>query len=208
MPESIELFPDGVTRLAPQTGTSFLLKKGQRLSVIDPNGCQVADLLAFNAADQNEVISNGRTFDYAKRIYLTTGDKLYSNRSNSLLRIVEDTVGRHDFLITPCSQATFRILYVENKAAPSCFGNFAHVLEKHGIGEDRIPVPFNCFMNVLVDGKTGGFEILPPVTRPGDHIDFVAEIDLVVALTACSAGRSNGGTCKPIDYSISETVEA
>lgn len=35
------------------------------LTVIDPQGCQVSDLLAFAASDVREVISNGRTFDYS-----------------------------------------------------------------------------------------------------------------------------------------------
>src|SRR3546814_7697059 len=67
-----------------------------------------SDLLAFNAADLDEVISSGRSLDYAEKIYLTTGDTLYSNRSNPQLEIVEDSVGRHDFLLTPCSVDTFR----------------------------------------------------------------------------------------------------
>ena len=58
-----------------------------------------------------EVISSGRSLDYASKIYLTTGDPIYSNRSNIMLRIVEDKVGRHDFLLTPCSRETFRIIY-------------------------------------------------------------------------------------------------
>lgn len=203
MSESVQDLPDGSKQLSPRTGTSFLLNKGQRLTVIDPNGCQVADLLAFNAIDKDEVISNGRTFDYAKRIYLTTSDMIYSNRSNVLLRIVDDTVGRHDFLMTPCSKDTFRILFGDENPVPGCFGNFAFALERYGIAADRIPVPFNCFMNVPVDGTTGEFAIKPPITRPGDHIDFIAETDLIVALTACSAGRTNAGTFKPIVYRIS-----
>ena len=77
------------------------------LTVIDPKGEQVADLLAFNADDIDEVISSGRTLDYAESIYLTMGNSLYSNRSRVMLEIIGDTVGRHDFLLTPCSVDTF-----------------------------------------------------------------------------------------------------
>ena len=94
-----------------RSGVAFRLGRGETLVVIDPYGEQVADLLAFNAHDVGEVISSGRTLDYAARIYLTTGDKLYSNRSTIMLEIVSDTVGRHDFLLTPCSADTFRLLY-------------------------------------------------------------------------------------------------
>src|SRR3546814_19808017 len=86
-------------RIPERSGTAFELRRGETLVVIDPMGVQVADLLAFNAADLDEVISSGRSLDYAEKIYLTTGDTLYSNRSNPQLEIVEDSVGRHDFLL-------------------------------------------------------------------------------------------------------------
>ena len=136
------------------------------------------------------------------RSYLTTGDPLYSNRSNVLLRIVEDTVGRHDFLLTPCSADTFRIIYGDTDPHRGCFGNLAAALAPYGIGEDRIPVAFNCFMNVPVDGATGKLEVLPPLSRAGDRIVFRAARDLLIGLTACSAPASNGGSFKPIHYRI------
>ncbi len=188
--------------IAERSGVAFLLAAGERLVVIDPKGEQVADLLAFNADDLDEVISSGRTLDYAERIYLTTGDRLYSNRSNVLLTIEEDTVGRHDFLLTPCSIDTFLHFYPDLPPHRGCFGNLAAALAPHGVVPDRIPVAFNCFMNVPVDGETGKLRVLPPTSRAGDHIAFRAERDLLVGLTACSAPASNGGTFKPIHYRI------
>src|SRR3954471_12957841 len=90
-------------RLEPQTGTAFLLEKGQRLRVIDPLGEQVSDLVAFASGDRREWLSSGRTIDYANTIYLSTGHILYSNRSRAMFTIVADDVGRHDFLLTVCS---------------------------------------------------------------------------------------------------------
>lgn len=188
--------------IAERSGTAFRLTAGQTLTVIDPRGVQVADLLAFNADDIDEVISSGRTLDYASRIYLTTGDKLYSNRSNVLLEIVADTVGRHDFLLTPCSADTFRILYDDLAPHRGCFGNLAAALEPYGIGPDRIPSAFNCFMNVPVDGETGVLRVLPPISKAGDYIAFRAACDLIIGLTACSAPDSNGGSFKPIHYRV------
>jgi len=189
--------------IPPRSGAAFFLKKGERLTVIDPNGVQVSDLLAFNAHDVHEVISNGRTLDYASKLFLTTGDPLYSNRSNVLLRIVEDTCGRHDFLLTPCSKDTFRIIYGDKEPHHGCFGNLSKALQDYGITEDMIPVAFNCFMNVVVDGKSGEFTVEPPTSKAGDHVDFVAEMDLIIGMTACSALQSNGGSFKPIHYRIS-----
>ncbi|MGH1589829.1 DUF1989 domain-containing protein [Methylobacterium phyllosphaerae] len=194
--------PPDVQRIEPRSGVAFTLDRGQRLTVIDPCGEQVADLVAYNRHDTGEVISSGRTLDYASRIYLTTGDLLYSNRSNILLRIVEDTVGRHDFLLTPCSADTFRILYGDTDPHRGCFGNLAAALAPYGIAPDAIPVAFNCFMNVPIDGTTGALTVAPPLSRAGDRIAFVAETDLIIGLTACSALQSNNGSFKPIHYDV------
>lgn len=189
-------------RIPERSGTAFRLAAGDLLEVIDPRGEQVADLLAFGAADVGEAISAGRTFDYAETIYLTTGHVLYSNRSRPMLRIEADDVGRHDFLLTPCSRDTFRHFYPDKPGHRGCFGNLAAALAPHGITEDMIPSAFNCFMNVPVDGETGRLRVLPPISRAGDRIALRAEMDLVIGLTACSAYDSNGGTFKPIDYRI------
>lgn len=189
-------------RIPPRSGAAFRLRAGQTLTVIDPMGGQVADLLAVAEGDVREMLSSGRTLDYAERIYLTTGDRLYSNRSNVMLEIVADTVGRHDFLLTPCSEATFRLCYDNEPPHQGCHGNLFETLAPYGVPEDAIPVAFNCFMNVPVDGETGRFKVLPPFSKAGDHIRFRAQMDLVIGLTACSAPASNGGTFKPIDYLI------
>jgi uncharacterized protein YcgI (DUF1989 family) len=188
--------------IPPRSGAAFLLDRGQRLTVIDPCGEQVSDLLAFARSDTDEVISSGRTLDYLSRIYLTTPDPLYSNRSNIMLRIIEDSVGRHDFLLTPCSKDTFRIIYGDTAPHRGCFGNLAEALAPFGIVPDRIPVAFNLFMNVPVDGTTGELQVLPPLSKPGDHIVLEAEMDLIIGLTACSALQSNNGSFKPIHYRI------
>ena len=79
-----ELDVENVTRyhLEPQTGTGFELKKGQFLRVIDPQGEQVSDLMAFARPDTSEWLSSGRSFDYNNTIYLTKSHVLYSNKSN------------------------------------------------------------------------------------------------------------------------------
>ena len=188
--------------IAPRSGVAFMLDQGQRLTVIDPLGEQVADLLAFSRADVGEVISSGRTLDYASRIFLTTGDKLYSNRSNIMLDIIVDQVGRHDFLLTPCSKDTFRIIYGDEAPHRGCFGNLAAALGPHGVTEDMIPTAFNVFMNVPVDAATGELRVEPPLSKPGDKIVFEARMDLIIGLTACSALQSNNGSFKPIHWQI------
>lgn len=191
-----------IQTIAPRSGVAFELRKGERLRVIDPQGEQVADLVAFNRHDTGEAISSGRSIDYASRIYLTTGDPIYSNRSGVMLRIGEDTVGRHDFLLSPCSAEMFRIIYGDDKPHRGCFGNLAAALAPYGVQPDVIPTAFNVFMNVPVDPATGAITVEPPLSRAGDYTVFEAQMDLLIGLTACSAGQSNNFAFKPIQYEV------
>lgn len=187
--------------LAPQTGTGFVLCRGDLLEIIDVEGEQVADLTAFAGDDPFEWLSSGRTIDYANTIYVTTGHTLYSNRSRPMFTIVADAVGRHDFLFTPCSPETFTILYKTTGHHPSCFENLVRALTPFGIMPNAIPTTLNVFMNVEVLAS-GELRILPPRSRAGDSVLLRAEMPLIVGVTACSAELSNNGRFKPIDLVI------
>jgi uncharacterized protein len=187
--------------LAPQTGTGLTVRRGQLLRITDPQGEQVSDLTSFASGDAGEWLSSGRTIDYANTIYLTAGHTLYSNRSRPMWTIVEDTVGRHDFLLTPCSPDTFRIIYGTTGHHPSCFENLCLALAPFGIGPDAIPTTLNVFMNVEVD-PSGELRILAPRSTAGDHVLLRAEMDMAVGVTACSAELSNNGSFKPIDVEL------
>lgn len=195
-----ELHREG-TRIPPQSGAAFELKKGDLLRVIDPMGEQVADLFAFRRDDFSCSLSSGRSIDYASKIYLSTGDTLYANDSRPMFTIERDLVGRHDFLLTPCSQQMFEILYKHRGHHPSCFENLHSVLAPHGVRPEQISTTFNIFMNVQVDPQ-GSVAVRPPTSQAGDFVELRAEMDLLCALTACSAEQSNNGSFKPIDFVI------
>jgi uncharacterized protein YcgI (DUF1989 family) len=188
-------------RIEPQSGVGLELRCGQVLRVIDPLGEQVADLIAFGYHDRAEWLSSGRTIDYNDTIFFTAGHALYSNRSRRMFTIVADTVGRHDFLYTPCSRETFTLIYKHQGAHPSCLDNLARSLASFGIVPDAIPTTFNIFMNVEV-APDGRVSVRPPRSKPGDYIELRAEMDLVVGLTACSAEISNNYRFKPICYEL------
>jgi uncharacterized protein len=194
-----------VGRIEPQTGVAFRLSRGDLLRVIDLQGEQVSDLMAF-APDGKECLSGGRSIDYNSTIRLTTGHALYSNRSNKMLSIVADSVGVHDILFAPCSPEMFVKLYDFDASHPSCFRNLADNLASYGIDEDRIGTTFNIFMNADML-PTGELKVVPPVSKAGDTIEFLAEMDLIVALTACSAELSNNWSFKPIGYEIVTAAE-
>ncbi len=60
------------------------LRRDQTIEVSDVEGGQVADVVAFAAGDPDDWMSSGRTFDYAGKILLTTGDVLWSQRSRRI----------------------------------------------------------------------------------------------------------------------------
>ncbi len=191
----------GVHRIAPQSGVAFKLRAGEILRITDPFGEQVADLFAFNDDDHSCSLSSGRSIDYASKIFLTTGDVLYSNDSRPMFTILEDAVGRHDFLLTPCSQEMFEILYKHKGHHPSCFENLYRAFADFGISPSQINTTFNVFMNVDVDHH-GVVQVKAPKSKAGDFIELRADMNMVCALTSCSAEQSNNGSFKPIDYEI------
>ncbi len=188
--------------IPPRSGAAFILKKDQLLKVVDVEGEQVSDFLCYNLHDRAEYLSGGRTLDYAETIYLTTGNLFYSNRSNVMFEMVEDTVGKHDFLLAPCSAEMFRITYKDETPHRGCFGNLCNALAPYGIAPDSIPTCFNIFMNVPVNETTGKISVLPPVSKAGDYVILKANMDLLVGMTSCSAGMSNNFSYKPIGYQI------
>lgn len=192
-----------IRTIPPQSGAAFTLCKGQQLRVIDPQGGQVSDLVLFNRADVRERLSSGKTLDFEESLLIGKGHSLWSNRSRRMADIVEDTNGRNDFLLAPCSPETFRIMYGEHDYHPSCHENLATHLAPYEIESDDIPTAFNVFMNVRI-ASDGGLSVEPPTSSAGDHVILVAQMDLVVGMTACSAEDSNGGSFKPIDYQVSD----
>jgi len=188
--------------IPPRSGVAFILEEGKTLKVSDIEGEQVSDFICYNIRDTKEHLSSGRTLDYAESLFLTKGNLFYSNRSNVMFEIIEDTVGRHDFLLAPCSAEMFKITYGHTEPHHGCFGNLKKALARFGIEGDEIPTCFNIFMHVDVNGQSGKLSVLPPKSQAGDYVVLQAKMDLIVGMTACSAGMSNNFSFKPIGYEI------
>lgn len=184
------------------SGAGLRLARGEHLRIIDIEGGQTGDLMAFSP-DGRERLSNGRSFDYNGKIYLSTGSVLWSDRSSPMLTIVEDGVGRHDFLYSSCSLEMYRLQYGVTGYHANCHDNLLTALRNLGIHPDSLPTAFNFFMsaNVHPDGR---LEIVTPVCRAGDSMVLRAEMDLIVALSACPASTCNGGSPpRPLAFEIS-----
>ena len=171
-------------------GVGLRLLAGEQLRIIDPQGGQSGDLFALSA-DGAERLSNGRTFDYQGKIYLSTGDILWSDRSRPMLTIVADDVGRHDFLYAACTAEMYRLQYGEDDH-PNCADNLSAALRSLGLDPGPPPTAFNFFMCADV-AADGGLSFRPPPSGPGSAVTFRAEMDLAVGLTSCPASMCNGG---------------
>ena len=190
-------------RIAPESGTAVLLHKGQVLRGTDPLGQQVSDLFAFEQDNLNRWLSADRSIDHASKTKLNTGDTPYSNDSQPMFTILGDTVGHHDFVLTPCSQEMFEILYGCIGHHPSCFENLVTSLAVHGVTAAQIRTRYNIFMQVNVD-TDGSLKVGVPRSKAGHWIELRTEMNLICGLTACSAEGSNNGTFKPIDYAVGD----
>ena len=179
--------------IPPMSARAFLLPRGHTLRIIDVEGRQPGDLVAFNADDLAERLSQARTRVENRKVAVTTGDALWSNAQppRAMLTIAADTFGAHDLLYTPCCRYALEQRFGVSR--PGCLEHLAEALAPWGIGVADVPDPLNLFFNVLV-GPDGELRIGEPASKPGEHIDLRAEIDCLVAVSTCSvplAGKAN-----------------
>ena len=175
-----------------------VLKAGQTLRIVDLEGQQAVDFLCYNAADPSERYNAADTMKYAKTIFLTAGHGIYSDMGRRLLTIVEDTCGRHDTIGGCCSAASNELRYGV-KDTPACRENFLRALAPFGLGKKDIVANINWFMNVPVE-PDGAMAIVDGVSKPGDHVDLRAEMDVLAVISNCPQTRNpcNGWKPSPI----------
>jgi len=187
--------------IAPQSGTAFIIKQGQIVRVIDVEGGQVSDLFCFAEKEREECLSSGQTTDYNGKLFLSKGDTLYSNRSNPMFTIITDQVGGHIMLYPPCSQKMFEKSYGVTEAHPNCLDNLLSSVKDFAIEGSQISIPLNLFMSIDIS-EQGTITIQPARSKAGDYIELRAEMDMIVAVTSCSAGTCNNFKWTPIDAEI------
>jgi uncharacterized protein YcgI (DUF1989 family) len=190
----------------PRSGLAFLVRKGQRFRIREVEGQQVSDLVVFLHSDPTERLSQGNTRKLNGTIRLTKGHRIYSTKCRPLLTIAEDTVGQHDILSSACSPYDYPIRFGV-KDHPSCLAILRDVLAPHGIPEHLIPDPFNVFMHTQVSSD-GSYTVYAPLSTAGDYVEFLAEEDLVVAMTTCPQDQNacNAYRIKPLEVQVLGSV--
>jgi uncharacterized protein len=189
----------------PRGGFAFFVERGQQFRITDVQGQQVSDLVVFSKDDPTERLSQGNTRKLNNTWLLSTGHRLYSTKCRPLLTIVADTVGRHDLQSSACSPYDYPIRFGIT-GHPSCLAILRDVLETHRIPEYLIPDPFNVFMNTSV-GENGQIEVRAPLSNAGDYIEFRADMDCLVAMTACPQDQNacNGYRITPLRLDVFAT---
>jgi uncharacterized protein YcgI (DUF1989 family) len=165
-------------------GKAAHVAAGQTVRVVNTHGAQVVDTWAFSRADPGEFMSMEHSRASMLRLRPRVGDALVSNRRRPMLTLTEDTAGGvHDTLIAACDRWRYEGLGCTGHH-DNCADNLAAALAELGLAAPETPSPLNLFMNIpwTADG-TVAFD--PPVSTPGCFVSLSAEMDLVIAFSAC-----------------------
>ena len=213
----------------PRDASTFTVPAGHFFRIVSTVGSQVGDLNLWNANDLNERFFSGKTRQLHAS-HVTTGDRLWSNLPGlrPMATITHDTLawygwdadgaGVHDVIGTRCDPYTnFMLKGVDYHYC--CHSNLTRALaEAKGINTDEaephIHDVLNVFMCTGFTLDTHQYFMKASPVRPGDFIEFFAEIDLLGALSACPGGdcgssHSDDATvCYPLIVEIYKPLEA
>jgi urea carboxylase-associated protein 1 len=162
---------------------SGVVKKGQRLRIVDLEGRQAVDFLCYNADEPEERYHAPNTIKAARTISLTKGHTLYSDVARPIFTIVEDTYGSHDTIGGACSAPSNLMLYGV-KDCPGCRENFLTALARHGLARRDIVPNVNFFMKVPVE-RSGDAAIARGDSLPGTFVELRADMNALAVISNC-----------------------
>lgn len=187
----------------PWTG---VVRAGQHLRIVDLEGTQAVDTLFYNAHDPSERYSAADTVRAQRNLFLTTGSTLLSSSGNPLLQVVDDSCGRHDTVGGACSSESNTCRFGHHtRAMHNCRDNFLVGLARHGLGKRDLVPNINFFMNVPVT-PDGRLDIVDGISKPGDHVELVAAMDVLVVISNCPQLNNpcNGWNPTPVQIAVSD----
>jgi len=164
---------------------SHTLRAGETLRMIDLEGNQAIDFLAYALADDAERYSAQDTIAAQGNVYLRDGSVLMSNEGRPMLTVLGSTVARHDTIGGACSCESNTLRYGHHtKAQHACVDNFLLANADYGRTKRDMVSNVNWFMNVPVEAD-GALGIVDGISAPGLHVDLRAEMDVVVVVSNC-----------------------
>jgi uncharacterized protein YcgI (DUF1989 family) len=198
-----------------KNGLAVELTPGQHLRIVDLEGQQVIDMALFNLDNLREKLStsysrtryvNGKPGVYVPRDHLTESDILLSTLCRPMMTIMSETApekGVHDCHNRMCN----RYLYeVQLGLGPQdgCHEIISRAIAPYGLLPEDVPDTFDINMRYEHSCAKGHWEIGLPASRAGDHVEFRAEMALLVGLSVCplEAGQCNGGKSTPVRVEV------
>jgi uncharacterized protein YcgI (DUF1989 family) len=160
------------------------LEAGERLRIVNHLGQQVLDTWAFATADLSEYLSMEQCRGRLYKLFFEPGDLLLSSHGRPILRFVADTSpGRHDTLCAACDRASYEAQGLDGPH-PNCTDHFRSAFAHAGLAVPPVPCPWNLFMEIPISSD-GRLSDQPSTTRPGDYVELVALIDLLIVCSPC-----------------------
>nr|WP_295888084.1 urea amidolyase associated protein UAAP2 [uncultured Devosia sp.] len=185
---------------------SGIVRKGQTIRIIDSEGQQAVDTLFYKADDFSERYSGQDTLRVNGNAYVGLGTKIVSNEGNVMLTVTADSCGRHDTSAGACSCESNTVRFGHaTKYLHACRDNFVLEVTRHGMSKRDIVPNINFFMNVPIE-PSGQMTIVDGLSAPGDHVELVAEMDVLCVISNCPQVNNpcNGFNPTPIRIVISD----
>lgn len=186
--------------IPPGAHWSGIVSHGETLRLIDLEGRQAVDFLCYNAHDPVERYNAADTMKINGSLFISKGTKIYSGEGNVLFTVTDDTCGMHDTIGGCCSRESNRVRY-GLESGPNCRDNFLAALKEHGLGKKDIVANINFFMYVPI-GPQGEMAIEPGRSKPGDHIDLRAEMDVLAVLSNCPQVQNPANDYNPTPIKV------
>jgi len=171
------------------TAYAYELKAGEVVQVIDVEGQQCSDFMAMNARSLDEglerYIDSTVTRSMIRGAYPIPGlfDKFYDQDLRPLLKLKQDTVGRHDTFAYACTARGYEERGFFGHL--NCSDNISHAYKPYGIEQRTAWPAINFFFNSWIDHGDNLIQSDEAWSRPGDYIAMEAMTDLVAVSTAC-----------------------
>lgn len=188
--------------LVPARQARFMaLRAGQVLQIVDLEGEQVGDFVAYRPERPEEYLSPAHTCSCLVKLVPEVGDALYSNHRTALLRVLRDDVGRHDLLV-PCCDPERYALDLDAPEHGSCLASLQGAAREFGAHEPlRGELAVNVFMNNVLT-PDGRIETHAPEHGAGATLEMLALTDLVVGLSACPQDLTPCNNFNPTDMAL------
>lgn len=183
------------------TAQSYQVEAGDYIQIIDLEGQQCSDFLAFDAASPQHGLDTTTTRTLMGHVYPGPGlyAKYFDDRMLPMVEVIRDTCGRHDTFGLACTAKSYADAGYPGH--PNCSDNFNETLAKFGIAPKPGWPAINFFFNTQL-AHDGAITADEAWSRPGDYVLLRASTNLVCASSSCADDVFTTNGYNPTDILI------